>query len=78
VPNHLRNAPVKGMKEHGYHKGYQYPHTHPGAVVEAHYFPIGTPARNFYEPNDRGFEHEVRERMNKAKAIIRKAPISEL
>lgn len=75
VPNHLRNAPVKGMKEQGYHVGYEYPHDHRDAVVAAHYFPIGMQPQNFYQPSDRGFEGEVRERMGKAKQKIRSAPI---
>ncbi len=78
VPNHLRNAPVKGMKEQGYHKGYEYPHSHEGAVVDAHYFPIGMQATNFYEPSDRGFESEVRDRMNRIRAIVRAAPVSQI
>jgi putative ATPase len=78
VPNHLRNAPVKGMKEQGYHKGYEYPHSHEGAVVDAHYFPIGMAPQSFYEPSDRGFEAEVRERLTKAKQKIRQAPVSKV
>lgn len=76
VPNHLRNAPVKGMKQQGYGVDYQYPHNHEGAVVEANYFPIGMQAKNFYEPSDRGFEADVRERMAAARQRLRTAPIS--
>ncbi|MBI3332379.1 replication-associated recombination protein A [Candidatus Peregrinibacteria bacterium] len=71
VPNHLRNAPLKGMKEQGYHEGYQYPHHAQGAVVSAHYFPEGMQPQDFYEPTERGFESEMRERMNRVKAAIR-------
>lgn len=72
VPNHLRNAPVKEMKEQGYHAGYRYPHDAEEGIVSAHYFPIGLPEGHFYEPTDRGVEGEIRERMEKAKKIIRK------
>ncbi len=50
VPMHLRNAPVKAMKEeHGYGKGYQYPHDFKDAKVDEDYFPIGWKGpRNFY------------------------------
>ncbi len=50
VPMHLRNAPVKAMKEqHGYGKGYRYPHDFKGAKVDEDYFPIGWKGpRNFY------------------------------
>lgn len=50
VPMHLRNAPVKAMREqHGYGKGYQYPHNFKDAKVEEDYFPIGYEGvRDFY------------------------------
>ncbi len=72
VPYTLRNAPVKAMKtEHGYHVGYQYPHNAKGGVVSEDYFPILYKGeRGFYEPSDRGFEAEVRERMQKAKEVM--------
>ncbi len=71
VPNHLRNAPVKGMKEQGYGDGYEYPHNDPRGVVSANYFPIGMKPVNFYEPTDRGFEAEVSERLMRVRAIVR-------
>jgi len=71
VPNHLRNAPVKGMAEQGYGADYHYPHNAEEGVVEANYFPIGMQPQNFYEPVKRGFEQEVEERLQKAKKIIR-------
>ena len=74
VPNHLRNAPVKAMRDQGYHVGYAYPHNHPGGVVAANYFPIGMEPKNLYEPSDRGFEEEVKERLQKVRKIIRSKP----
>ena len=71
VPNHLRNAPLKGMKDQGYGKGYAYPHDDPQGVVRGEYFPVGVAQRDLYEPTDRGFEIEIRERMQKAKEVIR-------
>lgn len=71
VPNFLRNAPVKGVKQQGYGDGYQYPHDYEGAVVSANYFPVGMQPQDFYEPSDRGFEAEIRERVDKAKNVIR-------
>ncbi len=78
VPNHLRNAPVKGMKEQGYGVEYQYPHNHEGAVVEAHYFPIGMAPKDFYQPSNRGFEAEVRERMTKVRKMVRQSETSKI
>lgn len=77
VPNHLRNAPVKGMAAQGYGVEYEYPHNAPAGVVEIHYFPRRIPAQDFFEPSGRGFEEEVLERLKKAKAIIRKAQVPE-
>lgn len=71
VPYHLRNAPVKGMAEHGYGEGYAYPHDDRRGVVEGHYFPIGMKPQNFYDPSERGYEAEIRQRIEKAKAVIR-------
>jgi putative ATPase len=71
VPNHLRNAPLKGMKEQGYGEGYRYPHNDPRGVVEANYFPLGIKAQVLYEPTEHGFEKEVGERVRRARRIIR-------
>ncbi|ALM09862.1 MAG TPA: hypothetical protein DEB30_01935 [Candidatus Peribacter riflensis] len=71
VPMHLRNAPIKGMADQGYGKGYQYPHHDQKGVVQEHYFPIGMEPRAFYEPTDRGFEGEVKERLEHIRSIVR-------
>jgi putative ATPase len=73
VPNHLRNAPLKGMKEQGYSEGYQYPHHNPHAVVTANYFPLGMLPHVLYEPSDRGAEKEIKERLEKTRKILRGA-----
>jgi len=39
IPMHIRNAPVEGMKNLGYHEGYKYPHDYPGHYVEQQYLP---------------------------------------
>ena len=75
VRNHLRNAPLKGMKEQGFGKGYQYPHDDPRGVVSGNYFPIGMQPKDFYTPSEGGFEKEVKERLEHVKAIIRKNEI---
>jgi putative ATPase len=70
VPNHLRNAPVKGMKQQGYGDGYLYPHDAPEGVVAANYFPIGMDPAVLYEPANRGFEEAVLERLKRVRSII--------
>lgn len=71
VPLHLRNAPVKGMAQQGYGRGYQYPHDDPRGVVSSGYFPVGMEYRAFYVPTDRGEEAEVRQRLERVKEILR-------
>ena len=39
IPMHIRNAPVDGMKDFGYGKGYKYPHDYPNHQVEQQYLP---------------------------------------
>ncbi|MDD5751400.1 MAG: replication-associated recombination protein A [Candidatus Peribacteraceae bacterium] len=73
VPFHLRNAPIKGMADQGYHVGYQYPHDDPRGVVPGAYFPMGMMPRSFYEPTERGFEEEVGDRLSRIRAIVRGA-----
>jgi len=68
VPLHIRNAPTKLMKEHGYSRGYLYPHNHPGAWVKQEYLPERIRGKIFYKPTNRGFEKEVYRRMEATKA----------
>lgn len=64
-PRRILNAPTKLMKELGYHEGYRYDHDYPDAFAGQSFFPEaltdGTPV--FYKPNERGFEREVRKRL---------------
>lgn len=71
VPYHIRNAPVKAMKEHGYGKGYLYPHDDPRGVVPGSYFPIGMQAIDLYQPTEHGEEREIGERVRKNRNITR-------
>jgi len=63
VPLHIRNAPTRLMKQLGYSRGYLYPHNYPGAWVKQDYLPERLTNRVFYRPNQRGFEQEIRRRM---------------
>jgi len=63
VPLHIRNAPTRLMKELGYSRGYRYPHNYPGAWVNQDYLPENLSNRVFYRPTQRGFEQEIRRRM---------------
>lgn len=70
VPLHLRNAPTKLMKEWGNHEGYRYAHDWPGAVAPQQYLPDELAGREYYHPNDRGYEHEVGPRLERIRAIL--------
>ena len=70
VPLHLRNAPTKLMKEWGNHEGYRYAHDWPGAVAPQQYLPDELKGREYYHPNDRGYEHEVGPRLERIRRIL--------
>jgi putative ATPase len=63
VPLHLRNAPTGLMKALEYGKGYKYAHDEPEGVAEMECLPPAHAGRRFYTPTDRGFEGEVRKRL---------------
>jgi putative ATPase len=67
VPLHLRNAPTQLMKQLDYGKGYQYAHDHPDAVTDMECLPPSQAGRSFYQPTDRGYEAEIRERLSRNK-----------
>lgn len=64
VPLHLRNAETNLMKDIGYGKGYQYAHDAPNAKVNQEHLPEELKSKKYYEPTDRGFEKEIKRRMN--------------
>lgn len=65
VPLHIRNAPTQMMKKLGFGRGYVYPHNHPGAWVDQEYLPDEIESHIFYRPSQRGFEQEIRKRMER-------------
>ena len=62
-PKHILNAPTGLMKSEGYGGGYQYDHDMPDAFSGQDYFPETLGRQTFYDPPDRGFEREIRKRM---------------
>ncbi|MDR3605345.1 MAG: replication-associated recombination protein A [Syntrophaceae bacterium] len=64
TPLHIRNAPTNFMKNIGYGRGYKYAHDFPGAVVEQEHMPEELKGRRFYYPTDRGFEKNLKERLD--------------
>ncbi|NGO52417.1 replication-associated recombination protein A [Allomesorhizobium camelthorni] len=62
-PKHILNAPTKLMKEESYGKGYEYDHDTPEAFSGQDYFPEKMGRQTFYDPPERGFEREIRKRL---------------
>jgi len=62
-PKHILNAPTKLMKSEGYSEGYLYDHDQPDAFSGQDYFPEKLGRRRFYDPPERGFEREIRKRL---------------
>jgi putative ATPase len=63
-PKHILNAPTKLMKGEGYSEGYRYDHDQPDAFSGQDYFPEKMGRHTFYDPPDRGFEREIRKRLD--------------
>lgn len=62
-PKHILNAPTKLMKNVGYGSGYRYDHDEADAFSGQNYFPEALGRQSFYHPVERGFEREIRKRM---------------
>lgn len=63
-PAHILNAPTRLMRDLGYGAGYRYDHDAPDAFSGQDYFPDGMARRQFYAPAERGFEREIRKRLD--------------
>jgi putative ATPase len=64
VPEHLRNAPTKLMKELGYGNAYRYAHDEVDAYAAGEtYFPDAMHGVNWYRPTDRGLEAKIKEKL---------------
>src|SRR5580658_3885223 len=62
-PKHILNAPTKLMKTEGYGSGYEYDHSTEEAFSGQDYFPEALGRHQFYDPPERGFEREIRKRL---------------
>jgi putative ATPase len=62
-PKHILNAPTKLMKEEAYGRGYAYDHDEEDAFSGQDYFPEKLGRQQFYNPRERGFEREIRKRL---------------
>jgi putative ATPase len=63
-PKHILNAPTKLMQEIGYGAGYEYDHDSDEGFSGQNYFPDDMKRQEFYKPVERGFEREVKKRLD--------------
>jgi putative ATPase len=72
VPLHLRNAPTRLMKDLDYGKGYRYAHEEAEAIADMSCLPPALEGRKYYVPKERGFERELKRRLDAWDEIKRK------
>ncbi|MEI9413839.1 replication-associated recombination protein A [Mesorhizobium sp. Cs1321R2N1] len=63
-PKRILNASTKLMKEEDYGAGYRYDHDEPDAFSGQNYFPEKMGRQTFYDPPERGFERDIRKRLD--------------
>ena len=68
VPNHLRSAGDRRMKQHGIGVGYRFPHDFEGDDVEQQYLPDELVGQRYYVPGDQGHEITIAARMAEREA----------
>jgi len=62
-PKHILNAPTRMMKDQGYGAGYSYDHDAEDGFSGQNYFPEGMKRPVWYLPPERGFERELKKRV---------------
>jgi putative ATPase len=74
VPEHLRNAPTRLMKELGYGREYRYAHDEPEAYAAGeNYWPDGMQPPSLYEPTDRGLEAKIADKLEHLRKLDRES-----
>ena len=63
-PMSILNAPTKMMKDLGYGKGYLYDHETDNGFSGQNCFPENVKRKTFYQPIERGYEREIKKRLN--------------
>jgi putative ATPase len=63
-PKHILNAPTKMMKDQGYGAGYAYDHDVEDGFSGQNYFPENMKRPILYQPVERGYERELKKRLD--------------
>ncbi|WP_299829244.1 replication-associated recombination protein A [uncultured Roseobacter sp.] len=63
-PKHILNAPTSMMKDQGYGAGYAYDHDAEDGFSGQNYFPEKMARPSLYQPVERGFERELKKRLD--------------
>lgn len=63
-PKTILNAPTRLMKDEGYGSGYRYDHDQPDAFSGQNYWPEALGRQQIYDPVERGYEREIRKRLD--------------
>lgn len=63
-PNHILNAPTSLMKEQGFGQGYSYDHDADAGFSGQNYFPETMKRGVYYQPVERGYERELKKRLD--------------
>ncbi len=71
-PIHILNAPTNLMKDIGYGAGYDYDHNTDHGFSGQNYFPDDMTRTEFYVPVERGFERDIKKRMDYWKKLFEK------
>src|SRR5215216_3235772 len=72
-PMHILNVPTGLMRKLGYGRGYVYDHATEEGFSGQNYFPDAIERRDFYRPTERGFEREVKKRLEYWDKLRRRA-----
>ena len=65
IPAYLQDSSSKGFRSLGHGVGYKYAHNYPNHFVDQQYLPEALKNERFYEPNDIGYETEIKEYFRK-------------
>ena len=68
-PKHILNAPTKMMKDQGYGAGYAYDHDAEDGFSGQSYFPDTMSRASFYAPVERGYERDLKKRLDWFEAL---------